>query len=70
MRTGEQLSGSLVAALTEFAGVSVSAERARELAEKSQDLFAAVDRVSGFMVPLREVGMGVMFSPTSSWHEG
>ena len=62
MRTGEELSGSQVAAMTEFAGVIVNADRAREIAEKSRVLFAEVDRVSAFMAPLRDIGMGVKFA--------
>jgi hypothetical protein len=70
MRIGEQLSESHVAAMTEFAGVNVSAERAREIAEKSRVLFAEVDRVSSFMAPLRDIGMGVKFAHNHGGEEG
>lgn len=62
MISAPRLDGTLVAAVLTFARVSVTSDRADEIASASEDLFAEVNRVSAFMAARREVGMSLEFS--------
>jgi hypothetical protein len=70
MSVGKPLGAEAVAALLEFAGLSISMERAQELASSSRDLFADADQVNAFMAPRRDAGIGVKFSHSQDRIEG